>query len=163
MFRSAILLAALAVAACGPAAKEDPPATGANAVTPHNPFFGSWEISAARIAPWWDGQGEEPAADPAFTKITLSANASSGPPVLTCDKPHYTTDIKPLRGLFEGLLPEPVQDAAALGLSDPSPTVLTFTCESAAADVEAQFVMVNDSAILLGMDNVIYTYTRTGG
>jgi hypothetical protein len=162
VFRFAVALMALALTACSPAA-EEPAATGAEAVTPRNPFFGTWEIKAARIAPWWDGQGEEPIADPAFTKLSLEAAATSGAPVLTCDKPSYMTDIKPLRGLFEGLLPEPDKDAAALGLTETSPTVLTFSCASATADVEAQFVMVDLDTILLGIDNVIYTYTRTGG
>ncbi len=162
VFRFAVASTALVITACSPAA-EEPAATGANAVTPRNPFFGTWEIKAARIAPWWDGQGEEPAADPAYTKLSLDAAATSGPPVLTCDKPSYMTDIKPLRGLFEGLLPEPDKDAAALGLTETSPTVLTFSCAAGAVDVEAQFVMVDLDTILLGIDNVIYTYTRTGG
>jgi hypothetical protein len=162
VFRFAVALMALAVAACSPAA-EEPAVTGADAVTPRNPFFGTWEIKGARIAPWWNGQGEEPAADPAYTKLSLEAAATSGAPVLTCDKPSYMTDIKPLRGLFEGLLPEPEKDAAALGLTETNPTVLTFSCASGTADVEAQFVMADPDTILLGIDNVIYTYTRTGG
>ena len=162
MFRFAVVSVALSLAACSPAA-EAPAATGADAVTPRNPFFGTWEIKAAHIAPWWDGEGEEPAADPAYTKLSLEAAATSGAPVLTCDKPSYMTDIKPLRGLFESLLPEPDKDAAALGLTETSPTVLTFSCASGTADVEAQFVMVDLDTILLGIDNVIYTYTRTGG
>lgn len=162
MFRSAVALVALALAACSPAA-EEAPATGADAVAPRNPFFGTWEIKAARIAPWWDGQGEEPAADPAYTNLSLEAASTSGAPVLTCDKPSYMTDIVPLRGLFQGLLPEPDKDAAALGLTETSPTVLTFSCVSGTADVEAQFVMADADTILLGIDNVIYTYTRTGG
>jgi hypothetical protein len=161
VFRSALALMALALAACTPAA-EEPAATGAEAVTPRNPFFGTWEIKSARIAPWWDGQGEEPAADPAYANLNLEAAATTGAPVLTCDKPSYMTDIVPLRGLFQGLLPEPEKDAAALGLTEASPTVLTFSCASGTADVEAQFVMVDANTILLGIDNVIYTYARTG-
>jgi hypothetical protein len=157
----AVLMIA-AVTACTPAS-EEAPATGAEAVTPRNPFFGTWEIKAARIAPWWNSQGEEPAADPAYTKLSLEADATSGAPVLTCDKPSYMTDILPVRGLFQGLLPEPDKDAAALGLTETNPTVLTFSCASGTADVEAQFVMAGPDTILLGIDNVIYTYTRTGG
>lgn len=158
---SVAVLMAASLGACSPAA-EEAPASGADVATPRNPFFGTWEVKAARIAPWWTGESAEPAADPAFAKITLDAKATSGPPVLTCDKPTFATDIQPLRGLFEGLLPEPAKDAAALGITDPNPTVLTFACTSGAADVEARFVMVDASTILLGMDNVIYTYTRAG-
>ena len=41
--------------------------------------------------------------------------------------------------------------------------MLTVSCVSGTADVEAQFVMADPDTILLGIDNVIYTYTRTGG
>lgn len=158
---SAGALITASLGACTPAADESAQA-GAETPTPRNPFFGVWDVSATRVAPWWDGQGDEPLADPGFGHLVLDATSTSGPPVLTCDKPTFTTDIMPLRGLFEGLLPEPALDAAALGLTDPNPAVLTLACTSGGADVEARFVMVDADTILLGMDNVIYTYTRSG-
>ena len=63
MLRVALVAALLGLAACSPSAKEEP-AEGADAITPRNPFFGTWELTAAKIAPWWDKQGEEPAPEP---------------------------------------------------------------------------------------------------
>ncbi len=153
-------LAVLVAAACTPAT-EDAPA-GADVATPRNPFFGAWEVTHARIAPWWKGPGEEPAADPGFTRFTLQADASSGPPLLTCDDPQYSTNIMPARSLFQGNLPDPAIDAAALGFRSPDITVLSFTCQSGTADISVDFAMLDDGQILLGLDNVIYTFQRTG-
>lgn len=150
----------LAVAACSPAAET--PAEGVDAITPRNPFFGTWELTAARVAPWWDKQGEEPAPDPAFTKFTLAADKSSGPPIVTCSKPAYSTNIVPPRSLFEGNLPDPAKDAAAFGITTLDVTTLTYSCEDNAASVSLDFPMVDDETILLGLDNVVYTFRRTG-
>ncbi len=158
----------LALAACTPAAETPAkPAEhaedGAMAITPANPFFGSWEIIGAKIAPWWDGKGEEPAPDPAMTKFTLGANASTGPDFVACAKPQYATNIRPERGLFEGGLPDPVKDAAALGFKDSSITVLSFSCAENNRDVSLDFPMIDDDTIALGLDNVIYTFKRVRG
>jgi hypothetical protein len=151
----------LAAAACSPAAEA--PAEGADAITPRNPFFGAWELTAARIAPWWDNQGEEPAADPAFTKFTLAADKTSGPPIVTCSKPAYSTNIARPRALFEGNLPDPAKDAAALGITELDVTVLSYRCADNNADVSLDFPMVDDETILLGLDNVVYTFKRAAG
>ncbi len=153
-------LAALALIACTPAAVEEP--AGPDAATPRNPFFGTWEVTHARIAPWWNGEGEEPAADPDFTRFSLQAAASSGPPLLTCDSPHYSTDLVTPSGLFEGNLPSPATDAAALGFKSPDITLLSFSCKSGTADVAADFAMLDDGQIVLGLSNVIYTFQRVG-
>lgn len=158
--RLATLAALLALAACSPAA-DTTPAEGADIPTPRNPFFGTWELTAARIAPWWDQQGEEPAADPAFVTFTLAADATTGPPIVTCSKPRFATDIVAQRSLFEGNLPDPSADAAELGFTSPDITVLSFSCQDGDADVSLDFPMRDDRTILLGLDNVIYTFTRT--
>lgn len=158
----------LALAACTPAAEEPgKPAqhaeNGADAITPGNPFFGSWEVIGARIAPWWDGKGEEPAPDPAMSKFTLAADATSGPELITCATPKYSVNMRPDRGLFEGNLPEPAKDAAALGFKDSSITVLSFSCSENNRDVSLDFPMIDDDTITLGLDNVIYTFKRVRG
>ncbi len=153
-------LAAFALAACSPAGENAEP-TGADVPTPRNPFFGTWEVTHARIAPWWKGPGEEPAADPALTRFTLQADKAAGPPLLTCDKPSYTTNIASARGLFQGMLPDPLPDAAALGFKSPEITVMSFACESEAVDVSLDFPMLDDDQIMLALDNVIYTFQRT--
>lgn len=167
MVRGALLGAfGLALAACTPAADKPAAASqtdGAMAITPQNPFFGSWEIIGAKIAPWWDGKGEEPAPDPALTRIGFAADGSTGPDLVACAKPQYATNIRPQRALFEGNLPDPAKDAPALGLKDTSVTVLGLTCAENSRDVSLEFPMIDDDTIMLGLDNVIYTFKRTRG
>lgn len=160
------LMCATALTACSPAAEEKPAAaeaSGPDAITPHNPLFGEWEMTAARIAPWWDGKGDEPAPNPAMAHISFSAAKSTGSPLVACDKPHYAVNLVPQRGLFEGNLPEPAKDAAAIGFKDSSVSVISFSCEANDRDVSLDFPMIDDDSIALGLDNVVYTYKRTGG
>lgn len=164
---AAALLALMA--GCSPTGETKPEAaptpgiTGADAITPQNPFFGTWSLEGAKIAPWWDHKGEEPTPDPAMTKIVFNADTSSGPPLLTCDKPKYAVNLVSPRALFEGNLPDPMKDATAMGFSAEGATSMTFTCASGTADVSLDFPMVNDDTIMLGLDNVIYTFKRTRG
>lgn len=136
---------------------------GADAITPRNPFFGTWSLQGARIAPWWDHKGEEPAPDPAMAKITLEADTSSGPGILTCEKPHYAVDLMSVRSLFDGKLPDPAKDAIALGFDPEGVTTMTFTCGSTGSDVSMDFPMLNDDTIMMARNDVIYTFTRTRG
>lgn len=167
---SAALVAAMAVA-CTPAAEDksgapvsvEPSAapeagSGADAITPRNPLFGTWELMGAKIAPWWDGKGAEPAPDQALAKITFGPDTSSGAPIVTCAKPQYSVNIAPVRNLFEGNLPEPAMDAPALGFKDTSVTVLSFSCADDNKDVSLDFPMIDEQTIMLGLDNVIYTF-----
>jgi len=160
IMRGFIIACFLAAAACSPAAEG--PAEGVDAITPRNPFFGTWKLAATRVAPWWDSQGQEPAPDPAFTTFTLAADKSSGPPIVTCGKPSYSTNIVPPRSLFEGNLPDPAKDAAALGLTALDITSLTYSCEDNSATVSLDFPMLDDNTILLGLDNMVYTFKRAG-
>ena len=68
----------------------------------------------------------------------------------------------PPRSLFEGNLPDPARDAAALGITDLDVTVLTLYCSDNNADVSLDFPMRDAETILLGLDNVVYTFKRTG-
>lgn len=140
---------------------EDADSTGAETVAPSNPFFGEWSVSAAKIAPWWDGKGEEPAADPDFAKnVVLGSNLSGGPALLNCDKPNYEVNMTSPRGLFEGNLPDPGKNASELGFKSSEITALTFTCASGTADVSLNFAMIDEDTIMLGLDNVLYTLKR---
>ncbi len=42
-------------------------------------------------------------------------------------------------------------------------TAMSFSCESDAADVSLEFAMLDENTIMLGLDNMIYTLTRTPG
>lgn len=133
---------------------------GADIPTPRNPFFGTWKLTGSIVAPWWDHVGPEPAAEPDMATFTLAADKSSGPPLLTCDKPTYATNITPQRGLFEGNLPDPPKDAAALGFTSPDIVTMSFACASGTGDVSLDFPMLDDNTVLLGLSNRIYTYKR---
>ncbi len=159
--KTILAIALIALAACSPAA-ENKSAEGADIPTPRNPFFGTWELTAARIAPWWKGPGEDPAPDPAMTTFTLRADETTGPPLLTCSKPSFSTNMASARSLFQGNLPDPDADAASLGFTSPDITVLTYTCSDSDADVALDFAMLDEERIMLGLDNVIYTFRRTG-
>lgn len=140
---------------------EDEGGSGAETIAPSNPFFGEWTVNAAKIAPWWDGKGEEPAADPAFaSNVVLGSNKSGGPVLLNCDKPNYEVNMTSPRGLFEGNLPDPGKDASDLGFKSSEITALRFTCASGGSDVSLDFAMIDDDTIMLGLDNVLYTLKR---
>ena len=151
---------AVAFSACSPAAQKPAVSSGVDVPTPQNPFFGTWVMSSSVVAPWWDHAGAEPVADPAMAKLTFNPDKSSGSPLLTCDKPRYTTNIMPDRALFQGNLPDPAKDAPALGFTSPDVIVMSFSCQSGTGDVLADFPMLDDNTIMLGLDNVLYTYQR---
>ena len=161
--RTRLLLLAGALAACSPKA-EAPAERSADApIVPSNQFFGKWQLKRAQVAPWWDGKGEEPVADPAFTMVAFGPDKSSGAPIVTCDKPQYSVSLTPPPGLFEGNLADPFPQARMLGFMDKDITMMRFGCASGAADVSLDFPMLDDNTIMLGLDNVIYTLTRTPG
>jgi hypothetical protein len=168
MIVRAVLLAGLmstgvlALAACSPKA-EAPAASDADSeIVPKNPFFGKWQLVRAQVAPWWDGKGEEPVADPQLTVVDFEVNKSSGAPIMTCAKPKYSVSIISPPTLFEGNLKDPWMQSRALGFAKgPDITQLNMTCADDTRDVSLDFPMVSDDTILLGLDNVIYTLQRS--
>jgi hypothetical protein len=151
---------ALALSACSPAANTSAEKAGVDIPTPSNPIFGTWEMTFSVVAPWWDHAGAKPSADPALAKLVFAPTKSSGPHFLTCDKPRYTNNVIPQRGLFQGNLTDPPKDAPALGFTSPDVIVVSFSCPSGTGDVLADFPMLDDNTIMLGLDNVLYTYRR---
>jgi hypothetical protein len=158
--RSVLLTGILALAACSPKA-EAPGHSAGDTIVASNPLFGKWQLTHAQVAPWWDGKGEAPLADPAFTSVTFAPDKSSGPPLVTCDKPKYSVSIVKAPGLFEGNLADPFPQARMLGFMKQDITMMSFGCASGTADISLDFPMLDDDTILLGLDNVIYTLTRT--
>ncbi len=156
---SAVLTFA-ALSACSPAADKPVAKSEADTPTPSNPIFGTWQMKSSTIAPWWDHNGPEPTADPAMAKFVFSPDKSSGPPILSCDKPRYTNNIMPERGLFQGNLPDPPRDALALGFTSPDVIVVSFSCQSGTGDFLLDFPMIDDNTIMLGLDNLLYTFKR---
>jgi hypothetical protein len=160
--RVALIVALLGLASCSPGTNTSAEKSGVDVPTPSNPIFGTWEMTSSIVAPWWDHAGAEPTADPTMAKFVFAPTKSSGPPILTCDKPRYTNNVMPQRGLFEGNLPDPPKDAPALGFTSPDVIVVSFSCQSGTGDVLADFPMLDDNTIMLGLDNVLYTYRRAG-
>jgi hypothetical protein len=159
MPRVFIALAVAATAACSPQA--DGP-NAADATKPGNPFFGSWKVETAQVAPWWSGPGAPPQMEPEFQNAVLvfEAKKSSGPEIAACDAPVYAVSLVAPRSLFEGNLPNPDADAAALGFSTTDIEALNVTCSSGGKDVSLDFARVSEDTILLGLDNMIYTLKR---
>jgi hypothetical protein len=156
-----LLLAALVLSACSPQPEPAPENSAEDAIVAKNPFFGKWQLTRAQVAPWWGGKGEEPIADPAFTIVTFEPDKSSGPPIATCDKPQYSVSLVTPPSLFEGNLADAFTQARMLGFLDKDITVMSLHCEEGGADVSLDFPMLDDDTIMLGLDNVIYTLTRT--
>ena len=63
---------------------------------------------------------------------------------------------------FEDLFPTEVHLAAALGLTALDITSLTYSCEDNSATASLDFPMLDDNTILLGLDNMVYTFKRAG-
>lgn len=162
MARFALLLASLAaMTACSPNADEvDAPS--ADVARPSNPFFGTWTTAMAQVAPWWDQQGAAPEMNSDFqnTPIVFAAGSSTGPDIVTCAKPVYAVNIVRAPALFEGNLPDPQTDAATLGFSGPDISTLNLSCTGNGVDVSLDFAMADETTILLGLDNMIYTLNR---
>jgi hypothetical protein len=155
--RIASLASLLALAACSPRAEES-----ASVAHPGNPFFGSWKTATAQVAPWWNEHGPAPEMNPEFqnTTIVFAADKSSGPTIVACEKPVYAVNIVRSGALFEGNLPNPAADAAALGFSAPEISSMNLSCTDNGKDVSLDFPMADDKTILLGLDNMIYTFKR---
>jgi hypothetical protein len=156
---AALILAVFAAMACSPRA--DAPG-GTDVARPGNPFFGSWKVETARVAPWWKGPGEPPQMDPEFqdTAIVFEAKKSSGPGIVACDAPVYAVSLVGPATLFEGNLPNPAAEAAALGFSPTDIQSLNLSCTRDQKDVSLDFAMAGEDTILLGLDNMIYTLKR---
>jgi hypothetical protein len=150
-----------ALTACSPRADEAE-APAADVARPSNPFFGTWTTATAQVAPWWDQQGAPPEMDPDFqnTPILFVAGESSGPEIVTCAEPVYAVNIVRAQALFEGNLPDPQANAAALGFAGPDISTMNLSCSENGGDVSLDFAMADDNTILLGLDNMIYTLKR---
>ena len=135
---------------------------GGNVSASDNPFFGSWKVASSIQAPWYDGNGALPTVDPELEgkTITFAKDRASGSRVVACAKPIYTLSTVEPESLFEGGLKNPAKEAAALGFKSNKIVSMNEGCDSSAGDMELDFPMVNNSTILLGINNCIYTLKR---
>jgi hypothetical protein len=155
--RALIAVGALTLASCSPQAGASYPADA-----PFEPFFGKWQLVRAQVAPWWDGQGDEPRANPDFNFLEFQKDKSVGDGLVACDKPEYTVSTIDAEGLFEGNLSDPWQQARMLGfVRDAKITSMHFACATGGKDVALDFPMQAEDTILTGVDNMIYWLQRT--
>ncbi len=109
----------IAAAACGrkpgpPAVMRPlprPPATAAAAPAMADMFFGSWTVTDAKTAPWYDGNGAAAGHGSAFMgkTIVFAPHRASGSSVVACDTPIYTVTTIGPESLFEGGLKDPAK------------------------------------------------------
>jgi hypothetical protein len=125
-------------------------------------FLGTWKVTDAKVAPWYDGNGANPVIDPklAHATITLAKNSIKGPQPLGCRKVKYTVSTVGPEDLFEGGLKNPKQDAAALGFKSDKIVSANEGCMSIDADIEMDFPMIDNDTIVFGLNNVVYTMKR---
>jgi hypothetical protein len=120
---------------------------------------GEWRVSRGRHAPWIEAKDPVPDTTEWLRKrIVFEGKRVTGPKLLTCHDASYESIDFPAEGLFQGGLPEPAESAARiLGIrAFPVPSV-ELNCETGIFD----FHLVDRTTMLVAVDNVIWTLTRT--
>jgi hypothetical protein len=79
-------------------------ATASAVLAADNPFLGSWRVSGAKVAPWYDNEADDPVFDPELKDKTIvfGATSASGSRVVDCPKVIYSVSTIPPDFLFEG-------------------------------------------------------------
>ena len=128
-------------------------------------FAGSWTVVKAQDAPWVGPKSDLKPHYEAVLKgatITFRPNRVDAPGWFACAKPHYAIEELEADSLFEGGLADadrgmttPKETATKLGfVGDKFPTLETGCAE-------LSFHLAARDTILFGLNNVIYTLTRT--
>ena len=125
-------------------------------------ILGTWTITRSTPAPWVKpGEEARESDDKAllghqfvFTKDSVTAPAPPLQPV--CRKPHYVLSAVPPDYLFEGTLPDPEKQAAALGFKGKTIPTIETGCEGV-----ADFHFLNKDAALFGLNDRVYRIERT--
>ncbi len=126
------------------------------------PILGTWAVTDAKVAPWYDGGGAKPNIDPKLLHATLvfAKDSVKGPSAVACNKVRYTVNMIGPEDLFEGGLKNPAKDAAALGFKGGKITSINEGCLRSDADLEMDFPMIDKDTALFGLNNVVYTMKR---
>jgi hypothetical protein len=138
------------------------PTLGADAEPPAG-LADTFRWSVGRVAPWVPEArvAEVRAGIPLLQgrDIRFAKAAVDSPAPLACAPARYATLSVPAAGLFEGGLPEPAADAAALGLPADDIATVRITCPNAGYDVHR----ASDDQWLVALDDVIWTLDRSPG
>lgn len=121
-------------------------------------FAGSWIISKSERAPW--ATTASPAAADAKAlagkSVSFLPRQIDGPKPIGCGKLKYAIKSYAPDMLFQGGLPDPQQQAAALGFKGASIRTLETGCAS-----EIDFHMVDTDTVLFALNDRLYTLTRS--
>src|ERR1700680_3223502 len=71
-----------------------------------SPLLGTWNVTDAKVAPWYDGNGAKPDIDPklAYATLVFANDSVKGPDPLGCKKVKYAASNVGPDYLFEGSL-----------------------------------------------------------
>ncbi len=123
-------------------------------------LLGEWRFERAQTAPWIDPLAPAQVTPWIGQSLQLADLELVGPGVLNCDQARYQRLAVPPSGLFQGGLPAPAEDVArALGFAEGEHDTLRLDCSSGSFD----FHRVDEAHLLLALDNVIYTLSRSAG
>ncbi len=118
---------------------------------------GDWRIALSRAAPWATDAGAAQAMVGA--RFALREGRASGPGPLSCGQARVQAIVSPPEGLFQGGLPVPARDAAALGLAAVEVPGFRLECDSGSFD----FHQADADTVLLALDNRILSFSRAPG
>jgi len=131
-------------------------------------YLGTWKITSAVVAPWWDDPAHKP--DPAEMKmlvgktVTITATAMLGPRQFACPDPRYRVKDYPADSLFQGAFEEmhtrdksadPAKIAASVGFRGSSWKTLETGCS-----VEIDYHFIDATTAAIGLNNYIYTLKK---
>ena len=130
-----------------------------------DPFYvGTWKISSAVVAPWWDNANTKP--DDAEMKslvgktIVIQPKRTSGPQLFNCNAPNYRVRNFPADSLFQGSFGEmrdrnksvdPEKVAASLGFKGKSWKTLETGCAN-----EIDYHFLDDVNATFGLNNYVF-------
>ncbi len=136
-------------------------AIAAAADAPATELEGRWRITHGIVAPWVAEEAQQPdAAHLVGQTVEFAADEVRGPGVLACANARYETSKQPLANLFQGNLPEPVENGAGeVGLTKPPIETISLACDTGLFDLH----VATADAVLLGLDNVVWVLDRSPG
>jgi hypothetical protein len=127
-------------------------------------YFGTWKITSATVAPWWNDPTQQP--DPSEARqltgktIVIGAKGIAGPPQAACARPKYVVKNSPAEGLFQGMFEEmrdrdksvdPRKVAASVGFHGSRWKTLETGCGN-----ELDYHFLDENTADFGLNNYIY-------
>ena len=124
-------------------------------------IVGDWRIVRSVVAPWVrQAKIVNARRDWIGRTVTFGPRRVTGPGALRCRRATYTATSVPAEGLFQGSLPAPATDAAAnLGIVRMPVRGTRLACDGGVFELHR----VDDTTLLVALDDVIYTLDRSAG